>query len=81
MTCRTLDELSGRKLFIKCENLQGVGAFKLRGATNAILSLDEADAERGGCTHSSGNHAQALARAARDRGILHGSSCPPVRLR
>ena len=85
MTCRTLDELSGRKLFIKCENLQGVGAFKLRGATNAILSLDEADAERGVCTHSSGNHAQALARAARDRGIpawiIMPTSAPEVKRR
>ncbi|MDG2424867.1 MAG: pyridoxal-phosphate dependent enzyme, partial [Phycisphaerales bacterium] len=69
ITCKTLDDMSGCQLFIKCENLQGVGAFKLRGATNAILSLDDADARRGVCTHSSGNHAQALARAARDRGI------------
>ena len=85
MTCQTLNDLSGRQLFIKCENLQGVGAFKLRGATNAILSLDEDDVERGVCTHSSGNHAQALARAARDRGIpawiVMPTSAPEVKRR
>ena len=69
MTCATLDALSGHQLFFKCENLQRVGAFKFRGASNAVMSLSEADAARGVCTHSSGNHAQALARAARDRGI------------
>src|SRR5215208_8006694 len=57
------------QVFLKCENLQKVGAFKFRGACNAVFSLTEEEAERGVCTHSSGNHAQALALAARMRGI------------
>jgi threonine dehydratase len=57
------------EIFFKCENLQKVGAFKIRGATNAVFSLDEAEASRGVATHSSGNHAAALALAARWRGI------------
>lgn len=69
ITCSTLDALSGHRLLIKCENLQRVGAFKYRGATNAVLLLDDDTAARGVCTHSSGNHAQALALAARTRGI------------
>jgi threonine dehydratase len=69
LTCRTLDELAGAELVFKCENLQKVGAFKARGATNAVQSLDEATAARGVATHSSGNHAQALALAARMRGV------------
>jgi threonine dehydratase len=69
MTCRTLDVASGATLFFKCENFQKVGAFKMRGATNAVLSLSDAEAARGVATHSSGNHAQALALAARFRGI------------
>ncbi|MCI0705257.1 MAG: pyridoxal-phosphate dependent enzyme [Planctomycetia bacterium] len=69
MTSETLDQLAGRKLFFKCENLQKVGAFKYRGATNAVRKLSDAEAARGVVTHSSGNHAQALALAARVRGI------------
>ncbi|MCO6457115.1 MAG: pyridoxal-phosphate dependent enzyme [Pirellulaceae bacterium] len=69
MTCRTLDELAGRRIFLKCENLQKVGAFKARGATNAVARLSDEQAARGVVTHSSGNHAQALALAARQRGI------------
>jgi threonine dehydratase len=69
LTCATLDARCGARLFFKCENLQKVGAFKMRGAANAVLSLDDAAASRGVATHSSGNHAQALARAARERGI------------
>lgn len=69
MTCETLDRLAGRRLYFKCENLQKVGAFKYRGATNAVLKLNDAEAARGVVTHSSGNHAQALALAARVRGI------------
>ena len=57
------------QVFLKCENLQKVGAFKFRGACNAIFSLPDDEASRGVCTHSSGNHAQALALAARLRGI------------
>src|SRR5262249_9913829 len=60
---------SGGKLFFKCENFQKVGAFKARGAANAVFALDEATARRGVATHSSGNHAAALARAAQLRGI------------
>lgn len=69
MTCETLDRLAERKLYFKCENLQKVGAFKYRGATNAVLKLSDAEAAKGVVTHSSGNHAQALALAARTRGI------------
>lgn len=69
MTNSQLDETSGASLFFKCENLQEIGAFKARGATNAVFSLDEATAQRGVATHSSGNHGTALARAARLRGI------------
>lgn len=68
-TCSALDALCGASLFLKCENLQKVGAFKARGATNAVLSLADDQAARGVATHSSGNHAQALALAARQRGI------------
>jgi threonine dehydratase/serine racemase len=69
MTCRTLDRLAGRQLFFKCEQWQKVGAFKFRGAANAVLQLSDAQAKIGVVTHSSGNHAQALALAARERGI------------
>lgn len=64
-TCATLDHLAGRALFFKGEHLQKVGAFKFRGAINALRALDAATAARGVVTHSSGNHAQALALAAR----------------
>src|SRR5690242_15687196 len=69
MTCAALDRLAGRSLFLKCENFQKVGAFKFRGAANAVGKLPDAVAARGVVTHSSGNHAQALALAARLRGI------------
>ena len=69
LTTSRLDEASGAKLFFKCENLQKIGAFKARGATNAVFSLDDATAKRGVATHSSGNHGTALARAAKLRGI------------
>ncbi len=68
-TCETLDRMAGARLLLKCENLQKAGAFKARGATNAVFALDKASASRGVCTHSSGNHAAALARAAALRGI------------
>ncbi|HEY3800068.1 MAG TPA: pyridoxal-phosphate dependent enzyme [Caulobacteraceae bacterium] len=64
-----LDDATGAKLFFKCENLQHVGAFKARGAANAVLALSEAEAAKGVATHSSGNHAAAVARAAGLRGI------------
>ncbi|WP_439628437.1 pyridoxal-phosphate dependent enzyme [Gemmata sp.] len=69
MTSQTLDARAGRRVFLKCENLQKVGAFKYRGASNAVLKLTDAQAARGVVTHSSGNHAQALALAARVRGV------------
>ncbi len=64
-----LDEELGAQLFFKCENLQVTGAFKARGAFNAVLNLPAASAARGVVTHSSGNHGAALALAARSRGI------------
>ncbi|HTX87821.1 MAG TPA: pyridoxal-phosphate dependent enzyme, partial [Bacteroidales bacterium] len=64
LTSRHLDERFGSSLFFKCENLQKVGAFKARGATNALLSLTPEERNKGVATHSSGNHAQALAWAA-----------------
>lgn len=69
LTSERLNAATGASLFFKCENLQKVGAFKARGATNAVFALDEVLARRGVATHSSGNHAQALARAAKLRGI------------
>jgi threonine dehydratase len=69
LTSTSLDAACGGALFFKCENFQKVGAFKARGATNAVFSLTDAEAARGVATHSSGNHAAALARAARLRGI------------
>lgn len=69
LTCKSLDQMVHAELFFKCENFQKVGAFKFRGATNAVLSLSDEEANRGVATHSSGNHAQALALAAKTRGI------------
>ena len=69
LTCESLNQLVGAQVYLKCENFQKVGAFKFRGACNAVYSLSDAEAARGVCTHSSGNHAQALALAARMRGI------------
>ncbi len=68
-SCSTLDELAGRRLLFKCETFQKVGAFKFRGACNAVMKLPDEQAARGVVTHSSGNHAQALALAAKLRGI------------
>src|SRR5689334_8352654 len=69
LTSERLDEASCVSLFFKCENFQKIGAFKARGATNAVFSLDESAARRGVATHSSGNHGAAVARAAKLRGI------------
>ena len=69
LTSRSLDAAMGATLFFKCENLQKVGAFKARGACNAVFSLDDAEARRGVITHSSGNHGAAVAWAAARRGI------------
>ena len=68
-TSRQLDERAGIEVFLKCEIFQRTGSFKARGATNAVRKLDDAAAARGVVTHSSGNHAQALAWAAASRGI------------
>jgi len=69
ITCHTMDKLSGKQLFFKCEIFQKVGAFKFRGACNAVMNLDEESAKKAVVTHSSGNHAQALALASQVRGI------------
>src|SRR6184192_485032 len=69
ITSERMNETNGASLFFKCENFQKIGAFKARGATNAVFSLDNKVAERGVATHSSGNHGAAVARAARLRGV------------
>ena len=84
LTCSAIDQMVGAKLYFKCENFQKVGAFKFRGATNAIFSLSDEEASRGVVTHSSGNHAAALALAARNRGItariVMPNNAPPVKV-
>ncbi|HEY3404086.1 MAG TPA: pyridoxal-phosphate dependent enzyme [Ohtaekwangia sp.] len=69
MTSAGVDEKTGARLFFKCENFQKIGAFKARGAMNAILSLTPEARDKGVVTHSSGNHGQALARAAKIIGV------------
>jgi threonine dehydratase len=69
MTSASVDEIAGCSLFFKCENFQNVGAFKARGAMNAALKLSKNQLLKGIATHSSGNHAQALARAAKILGV------------
>ncbi|NDV98769.1 beta-hydroxyaspartate dehydratase BhcB [Salipiger sp. PrR002] len=69
LTSSFLNELTGAQLFFKCENFQKAGAFKVRGASNAVFGLTEAEAAKGVCTHSSGNHALSLSYAAGRRGI------------
>ncbi len=69
MTCGAIDELIGAEVFLKCENLQRIGAFKIRGATNALMRLGDEQRERGVLTFSSGNHAQGIALAAATLGI------------
>lgn len=69
LTSRLLDEVAGAKLYFKCENLQRMGAFKMRGASNAILQLTDEQRAKGVVTHSSGNFAQALALAAQLLGV------------
>lgn len=85
LTSERLDAACGGTLFFKCENLQHVGAFKARGATNAVFALSAAEAAKGVVTHSSGNHAAALARAAKLRGIsatiVMPSNSPQVKVR
>lgn len=69
ITSRSFNETTGKEVFFKCENLQRAGAFKIRGATNKILSLTEDEKKRGVAAFSSGNHAQAVALASREAGI------------
>src|SRR6476469_6777342 len=69
LTNSWLNDACRSALFFKCENFQKIGAFKARGATNAVFSLDDETARRGVATHSSGNHGAAVARAAKLRGI------------
>ncbi len=66
LTSKTLNQISGAEIFFKCENVQKIGAFKIRGGMNAVLSLPEEKRKKGIATHSSGNHAQAIAFAARE---------------
>jgi threonine dehydratase len=84
LKCSTLDFLYNTELFFKCENFQKAGAFKSRGAVNVVFLLNDQQAKRGVCTHSSGNHAQALARAAKLRGIpsyiVMPSNAPKVKI-
>ncbi len=85
LTSESLDDLAGCRIFFKCENFQKVGAFKARGAMNAALSLSEAERKKGLATHSSGNHAQALARAAKILGtksyIVMPRTAPEIKKR
>ena len=69
LTCSSLNERLGAQIFCKCENFQRAGAFKFRGASNAVMSLSDNAAKQGVATHSSGNHGAALALAARLRGV------------
>lgn len=69
LTSKSINQIVGAELYFKCENLQKVGAFKFRGACNSVFALTDEEARNGVCTHSSGNHAAALALAARMRGI------------
>ena len=69
ISSRTFNQLVGKEVFFKCENLQRAGAFKIRGATNKILSLTDEEKQRGVVAFSSGNHAQAVAVAAREAGV------------
>ena len=84
LTCQTINRLAEAALYFKCENFQKVGAFKFRGATNAVLSLSPSEALNGVATHSSGNHAQALALAAATRNtpayIVMPENAPSVKV-
>jgi len=84
LTSRTLDERTGAQVVVKCESFQRAGAFKFRGATNAVLQLDEVDRARGVISYSSGNHAQALALAGKLQGvpvtIVMPTDAPEVKL-
>ena len=83
LTCASLNRMFQAEIYFKCENFQKVGAFKFRGACNAVFALSETEAQRGVATHSSGNHAAALALAARlrriDARIVMPSNAPAVK--
>ncbi len=83
MTSTLLNEISGAEIWFKCENFQKMGAFKMRGAANAVLNLSEEKKQKGVVTHSSGNFAQALSLAAKSAGIpayiVMPSSAPEVK--
>jgi threonine dehydratase len=85
LTSSTLNRMCEADIFFKCENFQKVGAFKIRGATNAVFALGDEEASKGVATHSSGNHAAALALAARWRRIqayvVMPDNAPPVKKR
>src|SRR2546423_6523275 len=76
ITSRSFNERAGCEVFFKCENLQRAGAFKIRGATNKILSLTDEEKRRGVAAFSSGNHAQAVALASREAGGSAGIALP-----
>nr|WP_294903316.1 pyridoxal-phosphate dependent enzyme [uncultured Lacibacter sp.] len=84
LTCNTINKLAGAELFFKCENFQKIGAFKIRGGMNAVLTLPKEKAAKGIATHSSGNHAQAIAYAARETGtkayVVMPSNSPSVKV-
>ena len=84
LTSRLLDEMTGAELYFKCDNLQKGGAYKIRGATHAVLNLTDEQRQRGICTHSSGNFAQAISIAARAVGakayIVMPESTPDVKI-
>ncbi|EFA82100.1 serine racemase [Heterostelium album PN500] len=84
MTSKAINEIAGKDLYFKCENLQKVGAFKFRGACNAVFKLTEEDLKKGVVTHSSGNHGQALALAAKMRGttayVVVPNNAPKIKL-
>lgn len=84
LTSKTFNKISGADLFFKCENLQKIGAFKIRGGMNSVISLPEEKRKKGIATHSSGNHAQAIALAAREVGtkafIVMPNNSPQVKV-
>ncbi|TWI85674.1 threonine dehydratase [Lacibacter cauensis] len=84
LTCSTINKMAGASLFFKCENFQKIGAFKIRGGMNAVLTLPQDKLANGIATHSSGNHAQAIAFAARQTGtkayIVMPSNSPRVKV-
>lgn len=84
LTCNTIKQLAGAELFFKCENFQKIGAFKIRGGMNAVLSLPAEKIANGIATHSSGNHAQAIAFAAKQTGtkayIVMPNTSPAVKV-